>query len=79
MEPIRQELTILSADPGMVHLEAHRRLVITSGGKLRVKRNIGKIGFTVKETIGIAIINTSGITKVNKSVIIGALQFKNNP
>ncbi len=71
MEPIRQELVVLPANPGVVHLGAHRRLVITSDGKLRVKRNTGKIGFTVKETIGIAVINTRGISKGNKSVIIG--------
>jgi len=71
MEPIRQELIVLHADPGMVHLAAHRRLVITSDGKFRVKKNTGKIGFTVRETIGIAVINSRGISKGNKSVIIG--------
>lgn len=71
MEPIRQELIILPADPGMVHLSAHRHLVITSDGKLRIKKSTGKIGFTVKETIGIAIVNPRGVAKGKKSIIIG--------
>lgn len=66
MTPIRRCIEVLPADeiPG-IH---DRLIVITSKGKLQKRPR--RIGFTVKETIGVAIVNPRGVMKASKSTII---------
>jgi len=63
--PIRQDIEILPADePSLVGIHDH--LVITSKGKITRKGRYLKLGWTIKEAIGICIINSRAISKVTK-------------
>lgn len=68
--PIRQEIEVLPADPVM-SLKANEHLRISSNGKVYKKGKGLKLGFTVKESIGVAIVNPRGVAKGKKSVIVG--------
>ena len=67
--PMRRDITVLPADP-IIRADFQNKIIITSKGVTR-KRWDGLIGWTVKETIGIAVVNTKGVSKGRKSVIIG--------
>jgi hypothetical protein len=62
---IRDTLIVLPADP----IPEYSPLVITSKNKIRRKNR--KIGFTVRETIGMGIVNTRGISKLTKNTKVG--------
>lgn len=67
MIPIRQDIEVLPAD----HIPTaigHDFIIITSRGKITRRRL--RIGWTVKETIGMAIVNPRGVKKASKSTII---------
>jgi hypothetical protein len=61
--PIRQEILILPADP---HLSFHEHMRITSNGKAYRKRNGSKLGWIVKEVIGVAVVNSRALAKLSK-------------
>lgn len=64
--PIRTEIEVLSADePKKIHV--HSKIIINSKGRILVKKN-RIIGWSVKETIGIGIINPKGINKLFKHI-----------
>ena len=68
--PIRRDITVLPADP-LVKMDIERAIIITSKGITQRKTNKVTLGWKVKETIGIAVVNTRGVSKGRKSVIIG--------
>lgn len=69
--PIRQEIEVLPADePRTIKFDEH--IIITSKNKtLRANPNF-VLGWTVKESIGVAVVNTRGVSKGRKSVVIGS-------
>ena len=67
--PIRPDIEILPADP--IHCKANDHLRINSEGKARKGNKRITWTWTVREVIGEAVINSRGITKGNKSIIIG--------
>lgn len=67
MIPIHQDIEILPADEP-IQIDVYDHIIITSKGKI-TKRRRG-IGWTVKETIGIAIVNPRGVLRGSKSTII---------
>lgn len=72
--PTRQEIEVLPADePKSIKLSIYDRIIITSSGVLDVLPAIKpfKLGWTIRETIGVAVVNARGITAGNKSIIIG--------
>lgn len=72
--PIRQDIEVLSADdPKGTELSIHDRLVINSKGQIEELPSFRPLilGWTVKETIGIAVVNTRGVSAGRKSVIVG--------
>jgi len=62
---VRQDIEVLPADP-VTNWED--RIVRTPRNTIRDK-NI--IGFRVRETIGIAVVNPRGVARGKKSVIVG--------
>lgn len=69
--PIRTEIEVLPADPvevvephGHITINSRDNIVINKDGKL-------KLGWTVKETIGIAVVNARGCRQGHKSIIVG--------
>lgn len=72
--PIRTEIEVLPADkPMMIELTIHERIVINSKGQIEelpASRPF-KLGWIVKETIGIAVVNARGVAQGRKSVVIG--------
>lgn len=72
--PIRQDITVLPADDSDEDKEFdHDAITITSRGELGEKtrpRNL-KLGWSVYETIGVAIVNPRGCAAGKKSVIVG--------
>lgn len=72
--PIRQEIEVLSADePKSIELSIHDRIVITSKGKIEELPVIRPftLGWSVKETIGIAVVNTRAVASARKSIVTG--------
>ena len=72
--PIRQEIEVLPADePKMIEYGIRDRFVITSKGRLEElpEKAPFRLGWTVRETIGVAVVNTRGLMAGRKSVIIG--------
>lgn len=67
--PIRQQITVLPADKVEDGPRLHK-IVISARGKARVKQPF-KLGWTVSEKIGVAIINTRGLKAASKSIVIG--------
>ena len=65
--PIRQEIEILPADPVKT---ARDSIIIDSDGNIGVDRRRLNLGWTVTETIGIAIVNPRGVAAGKKSVVI---------
>lgn len=65
--PVRQDIETLPADKPIA-LSANKHLKISSRGRVYQK---GKIGWTIKEEIGIAIINMRGIAAGRKDTIVG--------
>jgi hypothetical protein len=68
--PIRQELTVLPADKPMGNHSHLHKIVISARGKAHIRQPF-KLGWTVSEKIGVAIINPRALKGFNKSVIIG--------
>lgn len=72
--PIRQDIEVLPADePKGTDVFVHDRIIITSKGKIEELPSFipFRLGWTVKETIGIAVVNTSGVSAARKSIIVG--------
>lgn len=72
--PVRQDIEVLPGDITAIHVNDH--IVITSKGivtdkPLRGVRTL-KLGWTVKETIGAAVVNPRGVARGRKSVVIGS-------
>jgi hypothetical protein len=65
--PVRQDIEVLPADKP-AGLSANKHLKIGSHGRIYQK---GKIGWTVKEKIGIAIVNPRGVAAGRKNTIVG--------
>lgn len=68
--PVRQELTVLPADV----VDVHEQIIITDDDQIYDAKQPQftanrVIGFSVKETIGIGIINTKGVAAGKKSVV----------
>lgn len=66
--PIRTDIEVLPADKPQT-LKLHNQVIITSKGKTR--RKTKGLGWTVKEVIGISVVNIRGVKAGSKSVIIG--------
>lgn len=62
---VRQEIEVLPADP-ITHWQD--RIIRTPRNTIRDKN---KLGFTVRETIGVAVVNPRGVARGKKSVIVG--------
>lgn len=70
--PIRQDIEVLPADnPKVIENAIHDRFIITSGRQIEELPASApfRLGWTVRETIGVAVVNTRAIAR--KSVIIG--------
>jgi hypothetical protein len=70
MLPVRTEIEVL---PGDEQAGPDEQVIVTSKGK--VKTNPQRplvLGWTVRETISIAVVNTRGVSKGKKSVIVGS-------
>lgn len=67
--PIRMDIEVLPADEPPV-ITVHDHLIITSKGKLERAGRRLKLGWTVKETIGMAIVNPRGVARGSKSTIV---------
>lgn len=67
--PIRTEIEILSADPipPKPVRKLHSYIIINSSGKSQLRKPRGfKLGWTMEEKIGIAIVNRRAISKITK-------------
>jgi hypothetical protein len=64
---IRQNIIVLPADEPTTGI--HDQIIITRRNTVGLK--ILKIGFTISEQVGLAIINPRAVTHGSKSVIIG--------
>src|SRR6202041_2567996 len=60
--PFRQNIEILPADP-VTKITFQDKIVITSRGITRRKQNGLNLGWTVKEVVGIGIVNPRGVSK----------------
>ena len=74
--PIRTEIEVLPADPPGLIVGVHDQIIITSSGKVIEVGPVGQprrliLGWTIKETIGVAVVNTRGVSQGRKSVVIG--------
>lgn len=71
--PVRQDIEVLPGDITAIHVNDH--IVITSKGVVTDKPLRGvrtlKLGWAVKETIGVSVVNPRGVSKGRKSVVIG--------
>jgi hypothetical protein len=70
--PVRQDIEVLPGDETLI--KANDNVFVTSKGivtdkPLRVRKL--KLGWTVKEVIGAAVVNPRGVSKGRKSVVIG--------
>ena len=64
--PVRQEIEVLPADEPRLYPFSNNEVVITSKNKVTRKSRIKYLGFTIKETIGVGIINSKAILKLAK-------------
>jgi len=70
--PVRQDIEILPGDDLRINVNDH--IVITSKRVMTDKPLRGarlKLGWTVKEEIGVAVVNPRGVSAGRKSVLIG--------
>jgi hypothetical protein len=64
--PIRTEIEVLPADP-IPTRKLHSYIIINSSGKCQLRKPRGlKLGWTVKEVIGIAVVNPRAVSKIVK-------------
>ena len=63
--PIKQEIEVISADEAELEPFDHNGIIITSKKKIGQRYSVRKLmtGWTVKETIGIGVINPRAIAK----------------
>ncbi len=68
--PVRQDIEILPADEPRGNIDVYDQITISSNNKTGKNRG-GKLilGWTVKETIGIGVVNTKGVASGRKSVV----------
>jgi hypothetical protein len=68
--PVRSELEI---SPAVLDkpVKANERMRINSNGKTYRSAGRLKLGWTIKETIGQAVVNTRGVAAGKKSIIVG--------
>lgn len=71
--PIRQGIEVLPADEPRDKYQFHDNIIITSKGKIGLRGKVKPLtlGWTVRETIGVAVVNTRAIKHLSKSIIIG--------
>jgi len=71
--PIRTNIEVIPGDEHSIDVHIYDRIIITSKGQIeelpRIKPFI--LGWTVRESIGMAVVNARGVSKARKSVIIG--------
>lgn len=66
-------ITILPGDNLFpFHKKIHNQIIVNSRGKIYRKKH-GIIGWTIRETVGMATLNPKGISKINKSTMIGKI------
>lgn len=68
--PAKSEIEVLPADKPR-RCYCNHRIVLDSRGKIKKKPYEFKLGFTVRETIGVAVVNTRGVAAGKKSIIVG--------
>jgi hypothetical protein len=70
--PIRQDIEILPADtkPTRDRLAFQDQIIITSKGRTQRKHRHLNLGWTVRETISVAVINPRSLEKLTKKIII---------
>ena len=73
--PIRQDITVLPADEPSIftiypRTVLERDFIVITNDNDCYYNDPSKLGFRVKENIGIAVINLRGITKANKNTFI---------
>lgn len=70
---VRQDIEILGPDkPEHSDDGFDDEIVITSNNETLIDKPSRLIGWTIRETIGLAIVNPRGIAKANKTTIIGS-------
>jgi hypothetical protein len=64
---VRTEIEVLPADE-----VSFEDAVIIDPSASRIRRSSGlNLGWTVQETIGVAVVNTRAISKLSKNVVVG--------